>query len=161
MLAHQQAPPQRVSPAYRPDPYANKPQPAPPGPSAYAQPGRPDRYGPPPAPYGGQGDGRPPAMQAYGSPPPQNYGFGPPPPAQSRPPVQRPPATPAAPRNANDRDSLWRMFCAVDKNSTTATFCTVTAVASVIQAFTDCARDREFVRRGTANGSSQRRLDFV
>lgn len=54
----------------------------------------------------------------YGaSPPPANYGSGPPPQGyHGRPPVSRPPATPAPPRDANDRDSLWRLFGAVDKD---------------------------------------------
>lgn len=64
----------------------------------------------------------------YGSPPPQSYGFqslGPPPSAgaHGRPNLaasQRPPPTPAPPppRDGNDRDALWPIFKAVDKNST-------------------------------------------
>jgi hypothetical protein len=54
------------------------------------------------------------------SPPPQNYGYGrggpPPPQNHGRPPVNRPPPTPAPPRDANDRDALWPLFKAVDKD---------------------------------------------
>lgn len=62
-----------------------------------------------------------PRFSEYGSPPPQNYGFGRggPPPSQShgRPPVvNRPPPTPAPPKDANDRDALWPLFKAVDKD---------------------------------------------
>lgn len=55
---------------------------------------------------------------AIGSPPPQNYGTGPPPQGyHGRPPVvQRPPPTPAPPRDGNDREALWRLFGAVDKD---------------------------------------------
>ncbi|KAF2705302.1 EF-hand [Pleomassaria siparia CBS 279.74] len=56
----------------------------------------------------------------YGSPPPQNYGHGPPPQGyHNRPPVQRPPPTPApaAPRDGNDREALWKLFGAVDKDA--------------------------------------------
>ncbi|KAL1634398.1 hypothetical protein SLS56_002408 [Neofusicoccum ribis] len=52
-------------------------------------------------------------MTNYGSaPPPTNFNHG-------RPPLNpgsRPPPTPAPPRDANDRDSLWRLFATVDKN---------------------------------------------
>lgn len=63
----------------------------------------------------------------YGSPPPQNYGYGRggPPPHQShgRPPVSnRPPPTPAPPRDANDRDALWPLFKAVDKDGMCALY---------------------------------------
>lgn len=56
---------------------------------------------------------------SYGSPPPQNYGQAPPPQGyHGRPPIaNRPPPTPAPPRDANDRDALWRLFGAVDKDS--------------------------------------------
>lgn len=51
-----------------------------------------------------------------GSPPPQNYGHGPPPQGyHGRPPVP-PPRTPAPPRDGNDREALWRLFGAVDKD---------------------------------------------
>ncbi|KAF1951838.1 EF-hand [Byssothecium circinans] len=55
--------------------------------------------------------------EGYGSPPPQtNYGQGPPL-HHGRPPIsQRPPPTPAPPRDGNDRDALWRLFGAVDKD---------------------------------------------
>lgn len=57
-----------------------------------------------------------------GSPPPANYGQGPPPQGyHGRPPIAqqaRPPPTPAPPRDANDREALWRLFGAVDKDST-------------------------------------------
>ncbi|OAL07153.1 EF-hand [Phaeosphaeriaceae sp. SRC1lsM3a] len=55
-----------------------------------------------------------------GSPPPANYGQGPPPQGyHGRPPIaqqSRPPPTPAPPRDANDREALWRLFGAVDKD---------------------------------------------
>ncbi|KAF2253049.1 EF-hand [Trematosphaeria pertusa] len=124
--------PPRTSSA-RPD--YNKPPP--PAPS-----GRPDlrpehRYGggssggydsrPPPGAYNdpryeGRGNSprfdRDPRHDGYGSPPPQNYGHGPPPQGyHGRPPIaQRPPPTPAPPRDANDREALWRLFGAVDKD---------------------------------------------
>jgi hypothetical protein len=57
-----------------------------------------------------------------GSPPPANYGHGPPPQgSHGRPPIAqqaRPPPTPAPPRDANDREALWRLFGQVDKDST-------------------------------------------
>jgi len=78
---------------------------------------------------GGSGGG---GGGGYGSPPPQSYGFqslGPPPAAGShgRPSLaasQRPPPTPAPPppRDGNDREALWPIFKAVDKNSTSSTF---------------------------------------
>lgn len=60
-------------------------------------------------------------MGGYASPPPQNYGSAPPPANfnHGRPPLgsgSRPPPTPAPPRDANDREALWRIFGAVDKN---------------------------------------------
>lgn len=58
------------------------------------------------------------SWHGVGSPPPQNYGHGPPPSGyHNRPPVNRPPPTPAPPRDGNDRDALWRLFGAVDKDS--------------------------------------------
>lgn len=58
---------------------------------------------------------------AYGSPPPQNYGhgrLGPPPSSHGRPPPSnRPPSASAPPRDANDRDALWPMFKAVDRDN--------------------------------------------
>lgn len=56
-----------------------------------------------------------------GSPPPATYGHGPPPQgSHGRPPIaqqSRPPPTPAPPRDANDREALWRLFGTVDKDS--------------------------------------------
>ncbi|KAF2118597.1 hypothetical protein BDV96DRAFT_570238 [Lophiotrema nucula] len=65
---------------------------------------------------------RDPRYDGYGSPPPQNYGTGPPPQGyHGRPPVvNRPPPTPAPPRDANDREALWRLFGAVDKDASGA-----------------------------------------
>lgn len=90
-----------------------------------------DRYGgsrptgfdrPPPSAYDSRYDSR---YNSVGSPPPANYGHGPPPQSyHGRPPIaqqQRPPPTPAPPRDANDRDALWRLFGAVDKNGTSRT----------------------------------------
>jgi Ca2+-binding EF-hand superfamily protein len=59
-----------------------------------------------------------PRHDGYGSPPPQNYGHGGPPQGyHNRPPVvNRPPPTPAPPRDANDRNALWQLFGAVDKD---------------------------------------------
>ncbi|KAF2187068.1 EF-hand [Zopfia rhizophila CBS 207.26] len=59
-----------------------------------------------------------PRLDGYGSPPPQNYGHGPPPQGyHGRPPIQnRPPPTPQPPRDGNDREALWRLFGAVDKD---------------------------------------------
>lgn len=72
-------------------------------------------------------EGRPdpradPRFADYGSPPPQTYGYGrggpAPPQTHNRPAVvNRPPPTPA-PRDANDRDALWPIFKAVDKDGT-------------------------------------------
>ncbi|KAI9701676.1 MAG: hypothetical protein M1820_006447 [Bogoriella megaspora] len=74
---------------------------------------------------------QPPRPQSYSNPPPpSNYGYtSPPPPADygqgprptgyhNRPPVShRPPSTPAPPpKDGNDRDSLWPIFQAVDKD---------------------------------------------
>jgi hypothetical protein len=58
----------------------------------------------------------------YGSPPPQNYGHGPPPQGYHGrpPPVNRPPPTPAPPRDSSDREALWKLFGAVDKDGTFA-----------------------------------------
>ncbi|KAJ4287938.1 hypothetical protein N0V90_011953 [Kalmusia sp. IMI 367209] len=55
---------------------------------------------------------------SYGSPPPQNYGQGPPPAGyHNRPPIQqRPPPTPAPPRDGNDREALERLFGQVDRD---------------------------------------------
>ncbi|KAK5011478.1 hypothetical protein LTR28_001995 [Elasticomyces elasticus] len=54
---------------------------------------------------------------------PATYGTGPPPPPPSgyhnRPPIPqnaRPPQTPAPPRDASDREALWPLFLAVDKD---------------------------------------------
>lgn len=63
----------------------------------------------------------PPGRSNYSSPPPPgSYGQGPPPPEyHNRPPIpeqQRPPTT--APRDPNDRDSLWPLFLQVDKDRT-------------------------------------------
>ncbi|KAF4308951.1 putative peflin protein [Botryosphaeria dothidea] len=96
------------------DPYAHRP---PPG--AYDD-GRQHspRYGaPPPAQHHAHGG----SLGGYASPPPQNYGSAPPPADfnHGRPPLgsgSRPPPTPAPPRDANDREALWRIFGAVDKN---------------------------------------------
>jgi hypothetical protein len=66
---------------------------------------------------------RPDTRYGVGSPPPANYGHGPPPQGyHGRPPIAqqaRPPPTPApaAPRDGNDREALWRLFGAVDKDS--------------------------------------------
>ncbi|KAH3905784.1 hypothetical protein HBI56_210810 [Parastagonospora nodorum] len=67
------------------------------------------------------GSGRPDPRYGVGSPPPANYGHGPPPQGyHGRPPIaqqSRPPPTPAPPRDANDREALWRLFVAVDKDN--------------------------------------------
>lgn len=57
-----------------------------------------------------------------GSPPPQNYGHGPPPSGyHGRPPIQqRPPPTPAPPRDGNDREALMRLFQQVDRDGNRA-----------------------------------------
>lgn len=58
----------------------------------------------------------------YGSPPPQTYAYGslgpaPPPASHGRPPAaSRPPASPAFPKDANDREGLWKLFMLVDKD---------------------------------------------
>lgn len=127
MLSQSSRPP-RTSSA-RPD--YNKP--APPIPSSQQQSHRPEeRYGgrpvsydsrPPPGAYNDRYDSRyDPRANAIGSPPPANYGHGPPPQSyHNRPPiVQRPPPTPAPPRDGNDRDALWRLFGAVDRDGSGA-----------------------------------------
>jgi hypothetical protein len=91
--------------------------------------GRPSSYDsrPPPGAYNNdprydpRHDGRQSGgLGGLGSPPPANYGHGPPPQSyHGRPPIsqqQRPPSTPAPPRDGNDREALWRLFGAVDKN---------------------------------------------
>jgi hypothetical protein len=125
MLSQGSRPP-RTSSA-RPD--YNKPPPAVPSSRNDYRPeerygGRPSSYDsrPPPGAYNDSrydsryNDSRP----SVGSPPPANYGHGPPPQHyHGRPPIaqqQRPPPTPAPPRDANDRDALWRLFGAVDKD---------------------------------------------
>ncbi|KAE9967481.1 hypothetical protein EG328_008171 [Venturia inaequalis] len=81
------------------------------------------RYNSPAPAPGPRYDSRPDPRQdpryEIGSPPPQNYGQGrggPPPGPHGRPPISRPPPTPAPPRDGNDRDALWPLFKAVDKN---------------------------------------------
>ncbi|KAF9699828.1 hypothetical protein EKO04_002319 [Ascochyta lentis] len=119
--------PPRTSSA-RPD--YNKPAPAVPSARHDYRPeeryggGRPASYDarPPPAAYNDRYDARyNDARPSVGSPPPANYGHGPPPQSyHGRPPIaqqQRPPPTPAPPRDANDRDALWRLFGAVDKDA--------------------------------------------
>jgi hypothetical protein len=134
--------PPRTSSA-RPD--YNKPAPA--TPSQRYDPRPDDRYGggggrgagsggydsrPPPGAfnnpqYDNRYDSRQDSRLAVGSPPPANYGHGPPPQGyhgrpqlaqQSRPP---PTPAPAPPRDASDREALWRLFGAVDKDSMFAT----------------------------------------
>jgi len=87
---------------------------------------RPSTYDsrPPPGAYQQQDaryDSRYDSRHGVGSPPPANYGQGPPPQGyHGRPPIAaiaRPPATPAPPRDGNDREALWRLFGAVDKDS--------------------------------------------
>lgn len=118
MSGSSQRPP-RTSSA-RPD--YNKPNPAPPSQQRYdARPD--DRY----TRYDGRtgtpqySNSRPDERYGVGSPPPANYGHGPPPQGyHGRPPIaaqSRPPPTPAPPRDGNDREALWRLFGAVDKNS--------------------------------------------
>ena len=128
----------------RPDPYANKPQPPPPhhqhphqqAPGAWVDDGHGRRKSSnssaPPPPGGAQGPHNgygsrptppPPASgrNRYGSPPPQNYGTGPPPQGyHGRPavPNRAPAASPGPPRQGGDRDSLWPIFQAVDKDGT-------------------------------------------
>ncbi|KAF2270369.1 EF-hand [Lojkania enalia] len=67
---------------------------------------------------------RDPRFDGYGSPPPQSYGSGPPPQGyHGRPPLathHRPPPTPAPPRDENDREALWKLFGAVDKDGSGA-----------------------------------------
>ncbi|EON61872.1 hypothetical protein W97_01090 [Coniosporium apollinis CBS 100218] len=85
-----------------------------------------DRYADRPAPLSYINDSRrressSPRYAGYGSPPPPaDYGHGPPPASyHGRPPLtasSRPPPTPAPPRDSNDRDALWRIFNAVDKD---------------------------------------------
>lgn len=65
----------------------------------------------------------PPPRNNYASPPPPaNYGNGPPPTGHhNRTPLsqsQRPPTVAPPPRDANDRDALWPLFVAVDKDRT-------------------------------------------
>jgi len=71
--------------------------------------------------YDSRYDSRQDNRMAVGSPPPANYGHGPPPQGyHGRPQLaqqSRPPPTPAPPRDANDREALWRLFGAVDKDS--------------------------------------------
>jgi hypothetical protein len=71
--------------------------------------------------YDARPDHRRDDRHGVGSPPPANYGQGPPPQGyHGRPPIAqqaRPPPTPAPPRDANDREALWRLFGAVDKDS--------------------------------------------
>ncbi|KAF2088143.1 EF-hand [Saccharata proteae CBS 121410] len=128
--------PARTTPSYA----TSKPVPPPPndrynGPSA--RPADPYAQRPPPGafndPYNHRG---PPQQQSrydprydngYGihSPPPSNYGHAAPPAnfQHGRPPLgshAQPPPTPAPapPRDGNDREALWRLFGAVDKNGT-------------------------------------------
>ncbi|KAF2132840.1 peflin [Dothidotthia symphoricarpi CBS 119687] len=65
-------------------------------------------------------DARQDTRHGVGSPPPANYGHGSPPQGyHGRPPIAahaRPPPTPAPPRDGNDREALWRLFGAVDKD---------------------------------------------
>lgn len=79
--------------------------------------------------YDSRYDSRQDARYGVGSPPPANYGNGPPPQGyHGRPPIaqqSRPPPTPAPPRDANDRDALWRLFGAVDKDSMRQRVCRV------------------------------------
>lgn len=127
MLSQSSRPP-RTSSA-RPD--YNKP--APPVPSTQQHSYRPDeRYGgrpasyeqrPPPGAYNDRYDSRYDSRpNTLGSPPPANYGHGPPPQSyHNRPPIaQRPPPTPAPPRDGNDRDALWKLFGAVDRDGSGA-----------------------------------------
>ncbi|GAB7341513.1 hypothetical protein MBLNU457_7732t1 [Dothideomycetes sp. NU457] len=92
-------------------------------PSKYNQ-APPSNYNqPPPQPnrYSSSQPPAPPSRDNYASPPPpSSYGTGPrPAPPASRPTIpqsQRPPT--AAPRNPSDRDSLWPLFIAVDRDRT-------------------------------------------
>jgi hypothetical protein len=96
----------------RPTSYESRP---PPG--AYQQDSRYDGR----ASYDSRYDNRQNDRFGVGSPPPANYGHGPPPQGyHGRPPIaqqSRPPPTPAPPRDANDREALWRLFGAVDKDN--------------------------------------------
>ncbi|CAO2656637.1 Nn.00g054400.m01.CDS01 [Neocucurbitaria sp. VM-36] len=71
--------------------------------------------------YDSRHDNRHDDRYGVGSPPPASYGQGPPPQGyHGRPPIaqqSRPPPTPAPPRDANDREALWRLFGAVDKDN--------------------------------------------
>lgn len=71
--------------------------------------------------YDSRPDHRRDDRHGVGSPPPASYGQGPPPQGyHGRPPIAqqaRPPPTPAPPRDGNDREALWRLFGAVDKDS--------------------------------------------
>lgn len=94
-----------------------------PPPGAYQQDARYDgRTGTPS--YNSRPEPRHDDRYGVGSPPPANYGQGPPPQGyHGRPPIaaqSRPPPTPAPPRDANDRDALWRLFGAVDKDKSGA-----------------------------------------
>ncbi|KAF2459975.1 hypothetical protein BDY21DRAFT_337042 [Lineolata rhizophorae] len=127
------APPASAS---RPPRMSSKPGPPHAGSGGYYGDGRQPspRYDERPGPGGGRYDARydagrygdrppPPPNPRYhglGSPPPQSYGAGPPPQGyHGRPPVSnRPPPTPAPPRDGNDRDALWPIFRAVDKDGT-------------------------------------------
>ena len=121
----------------RPDPYANKPQPPPPhhqqAPGSWVDDGHGRRKSsnasvPPGGAHGsynghGNRPAPPPAQgrQNHGSPPPQNYGYGPPPQGyHGRPAVPNrvPAASPGPPGQGGDRDSLWPIFHAVDKDGT-------------------------------------------
>lgn len=61
---------------------------------------------------------RDPRFDTIGSPPPQNYGHGPPPQGSHGRPATTysTPPTPAPPRDGNDREALWRLFGAVDRD---------------------------------------------
>ncbi|KAB2577726.1 Programmed cell death protein 6 [Lasiodiplodia theobromae] len=77
--------------------------------------------GPPPPQHGHHGSSAGGGVGGYSSPPPQNYGAAPAPSSfnHGRPPLSqagRPPPTPVPPRDPNDREALWRLFGAVDKN---------------------------------------------
>ncbi|KAF9736356.1 hypothetical protein PMIN01_06272 [Paraphaeosphaeria minitans] len=144
MSGRESARPPRTSSA-RPD-YHDKPLPPSQGPDNRYGRGHSNSYGsydarPPPGAYGApdpryddrsrydtqsgarRNDAPPPRdprHDGYGSPPPQNYGHGPAPAGfhHGRPPVQgRPPATPAPPRDGNDRVALERLFKQVDRDN--------------------------------------------
>jgi len=97
-----------------------------------------------------------------GSPPPANYGHGPPPQGyHGRPPIaaqSRPPPTPAPPRDANDRDALWRLFGAVDKDSALPGPGLALLQPNREQALM-MSRKRCPHRSRATNGSGKRRLD--